>query len=583
MDKRSIFAIILVTIIILLLPKYYDLIYDKPIIDNKKTSRENNIYDESLKKEAEKQNDQNIKTDSATVLSTKENMFAPDTLDLIEQSEEKVEINIETPLVSAKISNMGGGKIIYWYLKNYNTWLNEPAKIIDAAVNNGPDIKFLTLNGEKIDLNNISFFTDNDDDKEIKLNSGESIDLQYYVTINDINIQKILTFHADFYHVDVKFSIDNPKKLLLNNEYQMGWNNGLISNEENMVEDYSYSEAYSSMGEEIEDFSLSSEGKAESKTYIGNTEWIAIRTKYFLSAIVPKSVNTVGVTFEGEGVKTNDVLHRKYDAYINISEDALKGSDGYFVYMGPLDYSILSDYEIGLDDLVLRHGWYEKTFRAISLPIVAFLKFIHIIIPNYGIVIILFSILVKIIVYPLTKKSYKSMKEMSRVQPLLVELREKYKSDPQRLNKETMKLYKEHGINPLGGCLPMLLQLPLLAALFIVFRSTIQLRGATFIPGWISDLSAPDTLFTLPFSLPLYGDQFNLLPILMAGSMIFQSKMTMQDPKQKAMVYLMPIFMLLIFNKFPSGLNLYYTLFNVLTIIQQKFTDNKTAEIKAKK
>ena len=144
-------------------------------------------------------------------------------------------------------------------------------------------------------------------------------------------------------------------------------------------------------------------------------------------------------------------------------------------------------------------------------------------------------------------------------------------------------LYKEHGINPLGGCLPMLLQLPLLGALFIVFRSTIQLRGASFIPGWIDDLSSADTIFTLPFSLPLYGDQFNLLPILMAVSMIFQSKMTMQDPKQKAMVYLMPIFMLLIFNKFPSGLNLYYTLFNVLTIIQQKFTDNKGAEIKAKK
>ena len=165
------------------------------------------------------------------------------------------------------------------------------------------------------------------------------------------------------------------------------------------------------------------------------------------------------------------------------------------------------------------------------------------------------------------------MKEMSRVQPLLTEIREKYKSDPQRMNKETMKLYKEHGINPLGGCLPMLLQLPLLGALFIVFRSTIQLRGASFIPGWIDDLSSADTIFTLPFSLPLYGDQFNILPILMAGTMMLQSKMTMLDPKQKAMVYIMPIFMLLIFNQFPSGLNLYYTMFNVLTIFQQKFTD----------
>ncbi len=175
----------------------------------------------------------------------------------------------------------------------------------------------------------------------------------------------------------------------------------------------------------------------------------------------------------------------------------------------------------------------------------------------------------------MTRKSYQSMKEMSRVQPLMNEIKEKYKSDPQRQQKELMKLYKEHNISPLGGCLPTLLQLPLLAALFIVFRSTIQLRGASFIPGWIDDLSRPDTLATLPFSLPMYGDQFNLLPILMAGSMIIQSKMTMKDPKQKAMVYVMPVFLLLIFNQFPSGLNLYYTLFNVLTIVQQKLIDKQ--------
>ena len=172
------------------------------------------------------------------------------------------------------------------------------------------------------------------------------------------------------------------------------------------------------------------------------------------------------------------------------------------------------------------------------------------------------------------------MKEMSKLQPLMAELKEKYKGDPQRYQKETMKLYKEHNINPLGGCLPVLLQLPLLGALFIVFRSTIQLRGATFIPGWIDDLSRGDTLATLPFSLPMYGDQFNLLPILMAVSMIFQSKMTMKDPKQKAMVYVMPIFLLLLFNQFPSGLNLYYTLFNVWTILQQKFVKTEKLELK---
>ena len=184
------------------------------------------------------------------------------------------------------------------------------------------------------------------------------------------------------------------------------------------------------------------------------------------------------------------------------------------------------------------------------------------------------------------------MKDMQKIQPLMAEIREKYKDEPQRINSETMKLYKEHGVNPVGGCLPMILQMPLLIALFIVFRSTIQLRGAMFIPGWITDLSQPDTIFTLSFSLPMYGNEFNILPILMALTMIFQSKMTMQDPKQKMMVYIMPIFMLLIFNRFPSGLNLYYTLFNLFTIVQQKFISKgsekepvikQTKKIKGKK
>jgi YidC/Oxa1 family membrane protein insertase len=167
------------------------------------------------------------------------------------------------------------------------------------------------------------------------------------------------------------------------------------------------------------------------------------------------------------------------------------------------------------------------------------------------------------------------MKEMQKLQPVIADLNEKYKNDPQRKNKELMKIYKEHGVNPLGGCLPTILQLPFLFALFIVFRSTIQLRGAVFIPGWINDLSRTDTLFLLPINIPWYGNEFNLLPILMTVTMIIQSKMTMQDPKQKALIYIMPVFMLLMFNKFPSGLNLYYTVFNIWSIIQQMFITDR--------
>ena len=215
-------------------------------------------------------------------------------------------------------------------------------------------------------------------------------------------------------------------------------------------------------------------------------------------------------------------------------------------------------------------GW--AFIRPISKGVLYALTRMHEHIPNYGFVLIVFSFLVKILVYPLTKKSYQSTSAMQKIQPQVNSLREKYKNNPQKLNQATMQLYKEKGVNPLGGCLPMLLQMPLLFALFIVFRTTIELRNEPFV-FWIKDLSSPDVIFSLPFSIPIYGSNVAFLPILMVISTFIQQKMMsggVQQPQQKMMQYFMTGFFFLIFNTFPSGLNLYYTLFNVLTIAQQK-------------
>ena len=572
MDKKSVIAIVLITVVILLLPEYYKLVNDQPDQIIAPTAQRNDST--VIAKEIIPQEKTVVK--ETVVQETTPSETRPLSNNVF-QAKEKIEISISTPLINGKLSSLGGGNISHWDLNNYDTWQGNKVNIINEQIKNGFLTNFITVSGEPINLNDYLFFPEMDYPVNISLAAGQSKKLSFSLEIGNSKIYKSLTFYADHYHVDIELKIENASGLLLNNEYQVGWINGLPSNEENRSEEYTYSEAYASMGDELENFTIDSEGKVEKVVLNGKTAWAGVRTKYFLAAVIPANEITNGVSFSGYGETVDNVVERRYLTQININKTD-PSSDSYSVYMGPLDYSILSEYQKGLDDLIMSHGWYERTFRAISLPIVSLLKFFHTFIPNYGIVIIIFSILIKIIVYPLTKKSYKSMKEMSKVQPLMAELKEKYKNDPQRMQKETMKLYKEHGINPLGGCLPMLLQLPLLGALFIVFRSTIQLRGASFIPGWIDDLSRADTIFTLPFSLPMYGDQFNILPILMAGSMIFQSKMTMQDPKQKAMVYIMPIFMLLIFNQFPSGLNLYYTLFNVLTIIQQKITDNNGAQ-----
>ena len=241
------------------------------------------------------------------------------------------------------------------------------------------------------------------------------------------------------------------------------------------------------------------------------------------------------------------------------------------LFLGPLEYDRIVSVGKNLDE-VMNFGWFF--IRPISKGVLWLLKNIHIYIPNYGVVLIIFSILVKVAVYPLTKKSYQSTQAMQALQPEISSMREKYKNNPQKLNQATMKLYKKRGVNPLGGCLPMLLQMPLLFALFTVFRSTIELRGEPFI-FWISDLSSPDIIFNLPFNIPIYGNYVCALPMLMAGSMFIQQKMmsggAVQQQQQKLMQYFMMVFFFLIFNSFPSGLNLYYTLFNVLSILQQKY------------
>jgi YidC/Oxa1 family membrane protein insertase len=202
---------------------------------------------------------------------------------------------------------------------------------------------------------------------------------------------------------------------------------------------------------------------------------------------------------------------------------------------------------------------------------------LHFLLSNWGLVIIAFSILIKIALHPLTRSSMRSMQRMQKLQPLMEEIKAKYKDDPQKMNQAVMGLYKEYGVNPMGGCLPILLQLPIMYALYAVFRSAIDLRQASFI-GWIKDLSIPDVAFTLPFPLPLVGIQeVSGIALLMGITMFLQQKMTVKDPQQKMMVWMMPIMMTFLFNGFPSGLNLYYAVFNVLSIGQQ-FIVNKRGE-----
>jgi YidC/Oxa1 family membrane protein insertase len=213
-------------------------------------------------------------------------------------------------------------------------------------------------------------------------------------------------------------------------------------------------------------------------------------------------------------------------------------------------------------------NWGWAIIKPISRGVLWALVGLHSVISNYGVVIIVFSLLVKVILWPLTRKSQVSMKKMSALQPEMAALKELHKNNSQAMNAAVMKLYKDRGVNPASGCLPLLLQMPVLYSLFVIFSSTIEFRQAPFL-FWISDLSRPDIIAMLGFSIPMYGAHVTVLPIIMGISQFFMSKRTTTDPNQKMMIYIMPVFMLLIFNNLPSGLTLYYTLFNLLAILEQ--------------
>jgi YidC/Oxa1 family membrane protein insertase len=241
----------------------------------------------------------------------------------------------------------------------------------------------------------------------------------------------------------------------------------------------------------------------------------------------------------------------------------------FLIYAGAKEYNALKSYERNYQELFSK-GFFG-TFRVWLLLALLFLNgWLH----NWGWSIVAITCVIKLAFTPLTHMSFESLKRMQALQPKIQAIQEKHKKDPQKMNQEVMQLYKKHKANPLGGCLPLVLQMPIFIAFYQTLYQAIELKGAPFV-FWITDLSAPDRLLTLPFSLPFLGNGISLLPVLMMGSMIWQQKLTPasgMDPTQTKMMMFMPVIFVFIFYNLPSGLVLYWTLNNLLTIGHQLFT-----------
>jgi len=307
------------------------------------------------------------------------------------------------------------------------------------------------------------------------------------------------------------------------------------------------------------------------KSLAGNIGWFAFERKFFMSAILPG--NPKNAIFKGKLLKGGVLEGRFIDQSISTIPQGKRLTYDITIFMGPKDMGILKT--LGRDlDKAINFGWTD----IIAKPLLVLLKLLNRGFHNYGLSIIIMTILIKILFWPLTHKSYKSMKELQKIQPLMARIREKYKDNKEQLNRELMNLYKTYKVNPMSGCLPMIVQIPVFFALYKILAYSIELRHAPFIL-WIDDLSAPDRLFNFPFKIPLMAPPYGIpvLTLLMGASMYIQQKMTPTagDPSQMKIMQFLPIIFTVMFINFPSGLVLYWLVNNVLSIIQQYFINKK--------
>jgi YidC/Oxa1 family membrane protein insertase len=486
-----------------------------------------------------------------------------------ETGDEKI-VTISTDLYTAEISTRGG-VIRKWELDKYKSWDGVPVQMMPTE--NGGDISvlFTSRDGRLINTHDLFFDIDGPRWQQIALKGDDSSTVSFALRANNGGrIVKRFTFHGNLYRFGLKLDFERMDSVISNFEYQVVWEKGIRYAEQNSIDESSFAMAYAFSGGELTEIDASKVGVKVQRDITGATDWVAQRNKYFIAAMLPKGIKSEGAYLEGVAKALPD--HGIQEQYGMALKMPFRGrtseTSEMDVYIGPLEYDRMKAFGRGLESTMnLGAAWIIRPISEfVMIPLFKFLRWF---IPNYGVVIIVFSLIIKIVLHPLNRTSMRSMRKMQKLAPMIEEIKAKYKDDQQKLSQATMNLYKEYGANPASGCLPMLLQMPILFALYAVFRSSIELRQSSFV-WWIKDLSIPDHVLKLPFTIPLVGiSAFSGLALLMTATTIIQQKQTVTDPRQKAMVWMMPLMMLLIFNNLPSGLNLYYFVFNLLSIAQQ--------------
>ncbi len=482
-------------------------------------------------------------------------------------------IRVETDVFTAEISPVGG-RIVSLKLKGYRTAVmseSAPLEMIQvgptAAAPLG--VRLASDDGKVVeDDTQVAYASDH---REVTLRGSDTGTVVLRGTLpSGATIEKTLTFSGASYPIGVEVRTGGASDRLT--RVGLGWRHQIVEAVAGDPELYYRGTAVLADKKVVRELATSI-ASAPPQAFASPVGWVSYADHYFVAALIPAEPTQARATVSPENGGVQLLL---------TSARAPDGGTRFTVYVGPKDVEVLAAAGHQLDRAV-DFGW----FSFLAIPLLRLLKLFHSITRNYGVDIILLTILVKVLFIPLTNRSMRSMRDMQRLQPQMVKLREKYKDDRERLNKEMIELYRRHRVNPLGGCLPMLLQFPVFIGLYQALSQAIELRHAKF-AFWVRDLSAHEC-YPWPGQgtisgcneFAVLGIPIPILVLLMGGSMILQqwlSPATGMDPaQQRMMMILMPVMFTVMFISFPSGLVLYWLVNNVLTIAQQWWSNREPA------
>lgn len=536
MDKRTIMALGVIGLIFVLLPFYWEWIG----FSKKPDPGSEIALSDSVATLTDPLAPDSIAAWGASTDSTGTSTDAQDTLP--EQF-----TTAETDLYTARFSNRGA-TLASFKLKRFH-YLDGTGPVEMVHGHSGYPLHF-DLPEANLVLDQVTF-TPSTLDLKATGGPGDSVTLTFDGrTQGGTPVRVEYTIRPSSYLIGLSLHLGREAELARSTRLDIGWRGGLAPTEQNRSDDYSYFSAYVRQAAEVAKFNDFDDGKLREGS-TGAIDWVGTKSKYFLVALI--RTDDQAEDFEVAASETSvmeagqEVKRREFSLRLG---NRLEGSKdpSFELYLGPVDYNILGAAGRDLDHAAEMGYW---LFRPFAVAILWFVSTLHKVVPSYGLVIVIFTVVMKMILFPFSRKNYLQMHRMKSLQPKLKEIQEKYREDAPELNRRTMKLYKDEKFNPLGGCMWMLPQLPIFWALFTVFKSYIELRGVGFL--WLTDLSQSNQI--------LCG--------IMALAMLGQQLLTNKDPKQRFLVFGMPVLMFFFFRSLPSGLVLYWTVYNILSIVEQ--------------